>query len=100
MVSRNSNECLYEGNKAVIKYAKVATDSVGVTYKMLERLKFIIGAFQVENNKFNLWKLPADIFKARMRATASQGSAKGKVGIVRKSIFETEGTALESVDLS
>ena len=100
MVSRDSNECIYEGDKVVIKCAKMATNSVGVTYKMLERIKFVAGAFQMENGKFALWKLSASIFSGQMRATASQGSAKRKVGIVQKSVFEAKGTALDSIYLS
>ena len=99
MVSNVSNECVYDNSKAVIKCAKVATDSVGVTYKMLERLDFILGAFQAENNNFDIYRLPATHFESQMRATASQGTAHGKVGIVRKSVFESKGTHIGAVVL-
>jgi len=36
----------------VIKCAASATDSVGVTFKMLERLDSIIGAFQLDDGSF------------------------------------------------
>ncbi|MFG1497817.1 hypothetical protein ABMA57_14395 [Saccharospirillum sp. HFRX-1] len=97
MLSKNSNECKLEGERAVIKCAKLSTDSVGVTYKMLERIQFIIGAFQAENGKFDIYKLPSPIFQKNMRATASHGSAKGKVGIVRKTIFHSSGKFMSSV---
>lgn len=97
MVSKGSNECIFEESTIVIKCAKPATDSVGVTYKMLERLDFIIGAFQSENSKFDLYKLSASNFKSEMRATASQGSANGKVGIVRKSVFESNAKHIGSL---
>jgi hypothetical protein len=99
MLSKNSNECNLMGERAVIKCAKVSTDSVGVTYQMLERIQFILGAFQAENGKFDIYKLPASIFQENMRATASQGSAKGKVGIVRKSIFHASGKFMSSVEV-
>ncbi len=99
MVSNTSNECTHDGFKAVIKCAKAATDSVGVTYKMLERLDYIIGAFQAENGTFDLFQLPSSYFENEMRATASLGSASGKVGIVRKKIFENKGKSIGSVTL-
>ena len=92
MVSTNSNECTFKNEQAVIKCAKPDTDSVGVTYKMLERLNVVIGAFQTENGNFEIYILPKQHFEAKMRPTASQGSAKGKVGILRKSEFESNGT--------
>jgi hypothetical protein len=45
MQSRVSNEAILNGQKVVIKCAPPATDSVGVTYKMLEKLYSIIGTF-------------------------------------------------------
>ncbi len=92
MVSSNSNECTFKNDQAVIKCAKPETDSVGVTYKMLERLNVVIGAFQTENGNFEVYILPKQHFEAKMRPTASQGSAKGKVGILRKSEFESNGS--------
>ena len=44
--SLNSHAVL-EGNAVVIKGAARATDSVGMTFKMLDRLGSIIGAFQL-----------------------------------------------------
>jgi len=99
MISKSSNECSHNGSQAVIKCAKVTTDSVGVTYKMLERLDYIIGAFQAENGAFELFKLSSSYFENDMRATGSLGSANGKVGIVRKTIFINKGKRIGSVTL-
>ncbi|SQD76529.1 hypothetical protein [Moritella yayanosii] len=99
MISKASNECNHNGCKAVIKCAKVATDSVGVTYKMLERLDYIIGAFQSENGTFELFQLSSSYFENDMRATASLGSASGKVGIVRKTTFESKGQNMGLITL-
>ena len=97
MISKSSNECIFEGCTAAIKCAKPATDSVGVTYKMLERLDFVLGAFQTEKGIFELYKLPVTYFENTMRPTSSQGSASGKVGIVRKSFFESNAIHISSV---
>jgi len=91
MLSKSSNEYVLDNRTSVIKCAKPATDSVGVTYKMLERIEFVLGAFQSEKGGFNIYKLSKQHFEAKMRPTASQGSAKGKVGVLRKSEFEIHG---------
>ena len=44
--SLRSNECLLGGKRIVIKCAGAATDSVGVTFRMLGRLDEVVGAFQ------------------------------------------------------
>ncbi|WP_125559354.1 hypothetical protein [Pseudoalteromonas rubra] len=95
--SKMSNECAYKDSRVVIKCAKVDTNSVGVTYKMLERLDFVIGAFQQESGEFELYQLPVSIIERHMRGTASKGAAKGKVGIVRQTVFEDQGKNLGSV---
>lgn len=99
MVSRNSNECTFKNDQAVIKCAKPDNDSVGVTYKMLERLNVVIGAFQTVKGNFEIYILPKQHFEVKMRPTASQGSAKGKVGILRKSEFELKGAYFGSVTI-
>lgn len=57
MQGRASNEALLNGQHVVIKCAAPATDSVGVTYQMLERLDAVIGAFQLDDGSFELWSL-------------------------------------------
>src|SRR5262249_49901918 len=79
-----SNEATLNGEKVVIKCAASATDSVGVTFKMLDRLDSIIGAFQLDDKSFELWSLAPEKFHQEMRDTRSKGSSSGKVGIVRR----------------
>lgn len=99
LVSKNSNECVLGNDRAVIKCAKVTTDSVGVTYKMLERIEYVFGAFQTESGYFDLYKLPKVHFESKMRPTASQGASNGKVGILRKSEFEINGSHLGRITI-
>lgn len=94
MTGRTSNEALLDGKKIVIKCAATATDSVGVTFKMLDRLDSIIGAFQLDDGSFELWSLSPEKFRQEMRDTRSRGSAAGKVGLVRRDIFEKSGSLL------
>jgi hypothetical protein len=50
-----SNEVNLDGKHIVIKCSARATDSVGVTFKMLETLDAVIGAFQLDDGSFELW---------------------------------------------
>ncbi len=97
MQSRTSNEALLNGQSIVIKCAAPATNSVGVTYKMLEKLDAIVGAFQSDDGFFELWSLLPEQFEAGMRETRSRGSSAGKVAIVRRGVFTTHGTLLGRV---
>ena len=99
MRSRTSNECDYNNKRAVIKCAKEATTSVGVTYKMLERLDLVIGAFQSADGKFHLWGMPPEEYKRNMRPTASRGDSRGKVGIVERDVFKGKGRYIGTITL-
>jgi hypothetical protein len=99
MKGRTSNEATLNGEKVVIKCAASATDSVGVTFRMLDRLDSIIGAFQLDDKSFELWSLSPETFHQEMRDTRSKGSAAGKVGIVRRDVFEKSGRLLARIRL-
>jgi hypothetical protein len=100
MQRRGSNEALLNGQNVVIKCAAVATDSVGVTYKMLEKLDAVIGAFQIGSDSFELWSLNPKQFEAAMRETKSRGASAGKVAIVRKGVFLSHGKPLGRVRIN
>lgn len=95
----NSNACVLNGKRVVIKSANVGTTSVGVTYKMLENLDEIVGAFARDDGSFDLWALPPKVFTDKMRPTESTGSSAGKVGIVAKRTFEDLGRSMGRVTL-
>jgi hypothetical protein len=99
MKGRISNEATLNGETVVIKCAASATNSVGVTFKMLDRLDSIIGAFQLDDESFELGSLSPEKFHQEMRDTRSKGSAAGKVGIVRKDVFEKSGRLLARIKL-
>ena len=91
LLRAGSNECELDGERIVLKCARPKTTSVGVTLKMLERLDAVIGAFQLEDGSFELWRLTREQYENHMRPTASKGTSAGKVGIVSRSAFRTEG---------
>jgi hypothetical protein len=99
MKGRTSNEATLDGKKVVIKCAASATGSVGVTFKMLDRLDSIIGAFQLDDGSFELWSLSPEKFRQEMRDTRSRGASAGKVGLVRRDFFEWSGMLITRVRL-
>lgn len=87
-----SNECTLNGDRIVIKCAAAATDQVGVTYKMLPRLKYVLGAFEREDGQFDLYALDPVVYDANERETRSTGPSAGRVGKVRRRVFESTGS--------
>ena len=90
-MSARSNECSLNGRRVVIKCAREDTNSVGVTYKMLERVEEIIGAFESGQDEFYVFGLSPSEFKQNMRPTRSKGASSGKGGIVKRQTFEKLG---------
>ena len=89
-----SNEALLHDEKIVIKCAHRTTTNVGVSFRMLERLDNVIGAFERDDGLFDLWSLTPPQYRLYMRDTGSKGRSAAKVGIVSKSIFLRHGKTL------
>jgi hypothetical protein len=92
-----SNECRLNGDLVAIKCAATNTDQVGVTYRMLPHVRFVIGAFQQPDGSFDLYSLTPEEYAASQRPTRSKGASAGRVGKVRRRVFETKGRFLQSV---
>ena len=99
MIDKNSNACTLDDEHLVIKCARLKTQDIGVSYKMLERLDGIIGAFEYESGEYDLYRLDPQTFRANMRPTRSTGSSAGRVGLVRKTVFLESGQLLRHVVL-
>jgi hypothetical protein len=97
MLGSRSNEAALGGKRVVIKCAARNTNSIGVTYLMLERLHSVVGAFEQTNGSFNVISLPVTVFTANQRPSRSQGASEGKVGLVSRSVFESKGTEITTV---
>ena len=89
--SKTSNEFIKDGESLVMKCANLDTTSVGVSYKMLERIDGIIAAFAISSSGFALYRMDPGKFKEVMRETRSRGPSAGKVGLVTKASFIAEG---------
>jgi hypothetical protein len=99
-VKSGSNECELKGELFSIHCARKATDSVGVTYKALDRISAVLGAFEQDDGSYLVWRLTADQFKAAMRETRSTGPSHGCVGIVKRVEFERSGKRFAKVPAS
>lgn len=86
-----SNEFRVADRMIVIKCARSTTDSIGVSYQMLDRVAAVWGAFELDDGSYDLYEMVPDIFREHMRPTRSTGPSAGRVGIVRKSAFYAHG---------
>jgi hypothetical protein len=90
-LSRLANEFSLNGRRIAVKIAKSRTRSVGVTYLVLNRIDDVYAGWEMRSGEFEVWSLPAALFKSNMRPTASHGPSSGRVGIVNRTIFEQFG---------
>ena len=95
--SATANEFLFDDRIISLKCASRHTQSVGVTYKMLERVDAVVGAFEASDGLFDLYELPPDRFRKQMRPTRSTGPSAGRVGLVSVAVFRREGKSLGRV---
>ena len=91
VLGNGSNECLLNGERVVIKCAHEGTKSVGVSVKMLERIKAVLGAFEEADGSYRVLRLPVQQCANVSTPTRSRGASSGKVGIIQRSVFESEG---------
>ena len=89
-----SNEARLNGKLVALKSAAVHTNSIGVTYLMLDRVEEIIAALERPDGSFELYALPVAEFRSSMKPTRSKGPSSGRVGIVRRVVFEQRGLPL------
>lgn len=92
-----SNECLLNGERVVVKCARLKTKSVGVTHGMLRRIDAIVGAFEENDGSYSIVHLPAEDFILHMTPTRSRGASAGRVGTVSRKTFYEDGRRIASV---
>jgi hypothetical protein len=101
MIGTKSNECVWNGERVLIKCAHTNTRSIGVLYHMIKRIDSVFGALQDENKSFRVMRLPiarcAVIMKAK--PTRSRGASSGRQGMIPRKIFEDEGRLIEIVQI-
>jgi hypothetical protein len=94
-----SNEYEIDKRKIVIKCARSTTNSVGVSYHMLDRVDAIWGSFEIENGTYKIYEMKPDTYREHMIPTRSKGPSSGRVGIVRRSTFFDLGKFLMIINI-
>ena len=97
--SNTSNEFWYNDRPVAIRCARKQTTSVGMSYKMLESVESIIGAFEQDNGRCELYVITPTQYRDNMTETKSKGDSAGKVGKVNRSYFIKEGVFIGTVEV-
>jgi hypothetical protein len=95
-----TNEARWQGRLVALKSASQHTSSIGVTYLMLNRVDEVIAAFEQPDGTFDIFALSSAAFRSAMRPTRSKGPSAGRVGIVRRSVFEESGRHIGAIRLN
>ncbi len=98
LLGKNSNEATLNGETVVLKSARKKTSSIGVTPRMLERVKCIIVALENMDDSYELFRIEIDWFKSKMYPSLSK-NAYGTMLVLCKDIRK-EGEKLASNILS
>jgi hypothetical protein len=75
-VKPGSNECSLRGELLSVHCARKSTDRIGVTYKALERIAAVVGAFEQEDGSYLVWRMPKAQYEELMTGTRSRGSGE------------------------
>lgn len=94
-ISETSNEFSYEGRLITIRCAKIGNGQVGVTYNMLDRIDSVIAAFQVEQDRYQLYEISPALYKQFMRDSKNEGH----VGLITKKTLKEHGKLLSVVHI-
>jgi hypothetical protein len=92
---KKSNEFILNKQLVTIRCAKKNNPQVGVLYSMLERVDFVIAAFEEVKNGYKLFKMNPTIYLKHSRDSKKQG----KVGLVNRKLFEELGEPICSVKI-
>lgn len=98
-MKRGSNECSLQGELLSVHCARKDTDSVGVTFKALDRIAAVLGAFEQDDGSYIVRRMPADRYRSLMKDTRSRGASHGRVGIVKRADFERHGTVVAKISI-
>jgi hypothetical protein len=90
-VSASSNECDFNGERIVIHCARLKTNTVGVTRRMVEKLQAVLGAFEREDGSYAVYRLPMQIYRDHMKPSRSHGKKAENVFLVDRKVFEEHG---------
>jgi hypothetical protein len=90
---KKSNEFILNKQLVTIRCARKGNPLVGVLYSMLERVDWVIAAFEKVKNEYDLFQMNPTIYLKHSRDSKKQG----KVGLVSRKLFEELGKPICSV---
>lgn len=96
-VRPGSNECALGDELLSVHCARKDTDRIGVTYKTLDRVSAVLGAFEQDDGSYIVWRMSSDEYKKLMTNTRSLGDSRDKVGMVKRADFERSGSRFAAV---
>lgn len=96
-VKAGSNECSLGDELLSVHCARKDTDRIGVTYKALDRISAVLGAFEQEDGSYVVWRMPKGQYKRLMTNTRSLGPSRNRVGMVKRVDFERYGTRFTTI---
>lgn len=92
---RSSNECMLNGKRVIIKCARSKQpQQIGVYAHMFDRLDSVIAAFENPDGTYHVYEIPLEKFKRLMRFREYEN---GDRGLMKRAIFEDEGTLLRII---
>ena len=98
-INPNANEYTLNDQALTIRCARTTTNTVGVTYKMLERISSVIAALENDAGQFDLYAITPEQYSQEMRGTRSKGPSSGRVGMVRTAYFKNHGDHIKTVTI-
>lgn len=98
-INPNANEYKLNDQAVTIRCARSTTNTVGVTYKMLDRISSVIAALENDAGQFDLYAITPEMYSKEMRATRSKGPSSGRVGMVRTVYFRNHGDFIRTITL-
>ena len=99
MLGTSSNECLLNGELVVIKCAHLNCHTIGVTTRMTERIRAVLGAFEQEGGSYDVWRLAVEHYVRLSRYSIPDGDATttNQKRMANSSDFEREGELVATV---
>lgn len=98
-INPTANEYTLNDQALTIRCARSATNTVGVTYKMLDRISSVIAALENDAGEFDLYGIKPEQYSKEMRETRSKGPSSGQVGMVRTAYFRNHGEYLGTITI-
>lgn len=98
-INPNANEYRLDDEAVTIRCARSTTNTVGVTYKMLDRIDRVIAALEGDTGEFDLYSITPAQYSDEMKATRSKGPSSGRVGMVRTAYFRNHGDHIKTITI-